>query len=246
MKVTCPFCSIVGEIPDQANAKPLRCRQCGTRFQPKPPAVDDFGATASNDIDNSTEQIIDVDSMIKKILPKPGEEMSSIERGERRYHLSYLRRLKVKIDHESSLHDKIQSLPHNMLGIIATILGTLGSISFLAYFYLPDVEDQIKENLLSIAAILNFAGFCLAAFSFTESDCLQTFSWAGLIVSGWPLAILAIIILAMLGVRSSGGSSSPKWAVVNCPYCLHSWYPRGHQNPAQCPNCNKRLKGRSI
>jgi Superinfection immunity protein len=39
MKTACPFCGVMGEIPDHlaATAKPVRCRQCGTRFYPQTP-----------------------------------------------------------------------------------------------------------------------------------------------------------------------------------------------------------------
>ena len=38
LKITCPCCGITGEISDRSpsNRKPMRCRKCGTRFQPRP------------------------------------------------------------------------------------------------------------------------------------------------------------------------------------------------------------------
>ena len=66
MKVICPFCGATGEIADRLQSKPLRCRQCGTRFQPKPPAVDEFGAAISSAVDDSTEQLIDVDHLVSQ------------------------------------------------------------------------------------------------------------------------------------------------------------------------------------
>jgi hypothetical protein len=59
MKITCPSCSATGEIPDQSQSKPLRCRQCGTRFQPTPRIADD-------------EQIIDVDTRATQDVPDLG------------------------------------------------------------------------------------------------------------------------------------------------------------------------------
>ena len=61
MKVTCPFCGITGEIADQSNPKPLRCRQCGSRFQPTNPAADD-----------PAEQVIDVDHLVLHTPPDLG------------------------------------------------------------------------------------------------------------------------------------------------------------------------------
>ena len=72
MKVICPFCGIAGEIPDRPNPKPLRCRNCGTRFQPKPLALDDFGAANSSAVDDSTEQLIDVDHLVSHTSPDLG------------------------------------------------------------------------------------------------------------------------------------------------------------------------------
>ena len=39
IRITCPFCGITGEIPDRGGShlKPIKCRQCGTRFQPQAP-----------------------------------------------------------------------------------------------------------------------------------------------------------------------------------------------------------------
>jgi hypothetical protein len=55
MKITCPFCGIAGEMPDhlKLKPKPIRCRQCGTRFHSKPLAIDD-PAEHAIDVDHLT------------------------------------------------------------------------------------------------------------------------------------------------------------------------------------------------
>jgi hypothetical protein len=41
LKITCPSCGITGEIADRGgpHLKPIKCRQCGTRFQPQSPTA---------------------------------------------------------------------------------------------------------------------------------------------------------------------------------------------------------------
>ena len=61
VNVVCPSCGAVGEAPNrQMSPKPLRCRKCGTRFQPKladhittpdTPAVDDDYESPEQPID---------------------------------------------------------------------------------------------------------------------------------------------------------------------------------------------------
>jgi hypothetical protein len=60
--IACPFCGKKGDIPDGSKLKRLKCRQCGTRFHPKPRAFASpaFASSFVGDLDE--EDIIDVDA----------------------------------------------------------------------------------------------------------------------------------------------------------------------------------------
>jgi hypothetical protein len=66
MTITCPFCSVAGEIPDKLQFRTLRCRHCGTRFQPKPSEIDELMAAFSKADDDSEEHAIDVDHLVRQ------------------------------------------------------------------------------------------------------------------------------------------------------------------------------------
>jgi hypothetical protein len=61
MKIACPFCRITGDIPDGSTLRPLKCRQCGTRFHPRPPPIDRNIGISSPDVD-SYDEVIEVDT----------------------------------------------------------------------------------------------------------------------------------------------------------------------------------------
>jgi hypothetical protein len=144
--------------------------------------------------------------------------------------------LGINIEEQSSPSDEPPKPRHSVLGVAATILGAFGSLLLLAYFSLPP-EDVIKDNVGAIGLTLNMVGLGVAAASFGQANRLRFFSWSGLILSGWLLALFALIVLVMLAAGRSGG----KWGFQFCPHCFHTWYPRGSYFPARCPRCQQAL-----
>jgi predicted RNA-binding Zn-ribbon protein involved in translation (DUF1610 family) len=60
-KAACPSCGAIGEVPDRlASSKPLRCRKCGTRFQPKPAGPVPTASSGIGDGYEPPEQRIDI------------------------------------------------------------------------------------------------------------------------------------------------------------------------------------------
>jgi hypothetical protein len=63
VRIACPFCGIAGEIPDSSRLKPLKCRQCGTKFHPRPPPFAKNGVLSSHDV-GCCDTAIDVAALI--------------------------------------------------------------------------------------------------------------------------------------------------------------------------------------
>ena len=109
MKITCPSCGTMGEIPVQSQSKALRCRKCGKTFHPNP-----TGATRSEDFSiansDSQEQSINIDGRASP--PKPD--------------------LRIQLDDEASLHRPARTKLKKSTIVFALaimVIGVIGSIS---------------------------------------------------------------------------------------------------------------------
>jgi zinc-ribbon domain len=76
MQIVCPHCGAVGNIPDQAQPKPLRCRKCGAKFQPKPFGIADDFESKDSPIDlpddiNQNLNIVVADDSVELVKPAP-------------------------------------------------------------------------------------------------------------------------------------------------------------------------------
>jgi hypothetical protein len=96
---------------------------------------------------------------------------------------------------------------HSELGITATALGGFGSLMLLIGLSLPPTEHPVRGAFWAIGLIVNVVGFCVAAVSFCQPNRLRSFSWLGLILSGWLLACLALMIFPLALIFGSGHSS---------------------------------------
>ncbi len=139
----------------------------------------------------------------------------------------------------TSSEPEAQEPRHSVFGVVSTILGGMGSLLLLLRFGAPGGDGA--EALTKLALTINTVGFCIALGSFFQPDRLRAFSWAGIILSIWPLALLALV-MSVMSRSSSGRWLGGSWGTAFCPHCSYSWYPRGHFAPAKCPRCRAALQ----
>jgi hypothetical protein len=138
--------------------------------------------------------------------------------------------------------------PHSGLGILAAILGAVGTPMLLVSFAAPE-GNRAGDAIRLIGVLLMLTGTLFAAMSFAQQGRNRTCSWLGLILAGWPLAILALLLLFGGAAAAAGAAEEkkkgrrreynpPEVPHGRCVFCNYHWQV-GH--PERCPGCGNML-----